>query len=363
VLAMQTLDQYNTPATGLGLKVEARPMLGQTELRIGGEWRRTSGETNEAFSFVAGSPTRLRSAGGASDIVGGFAEATRVAGQLTLTGGGRIDHWSLTGGFLNERRLDGSFVTNDRFADWRGWSTTGRVGLAYAVAPALTLSTAAYIGWRLPTLNELYRPFRVGAELTTANAALRPERSRGTEIAVRWRPAPGLAVAVTAFDVTLDDAIANVTLSGTTRQRQNLDKLHSRGVELDASLTRGDWRVAVSAAYADVMLQGSGASASLTGLKPASVAPFQASATLGWRGLSVTARYVSAQFDDDLNTRRLAPALTIDAVAELPVGRGVAIFARGENLTDAGVEAAISAGGVIERASPRTLWLGLRLSG
>ncbi len=358
----QTLDQYNTPATGLGLKIEARPRIGQTEFRLGTEWRRTSGETNEAFSYVAGAPTRLRSAGGASDIVGGFAEATRVAGPLTLTGGGRIDRWSLTDGHLTERRLDGTPVTDSRFATRRGWEATGRAGAAYAVSPAFHVSAAAYIGWRLPTLNELYRPFRVGAEVTNANAALAPERSRGVELAGHWRPLAGVALAVTVFDVTLDNAIANVTLSGTTRQRQNLDALRSRGLEADASFARGDWRLGASAAYADVSARGSGASASLTGLKPASVAPFQGSATLGWRGLSASARYVSAQFDDDLNSRRLAPALTVDAVADVPLGRGVSVQLRGENLFDARVEAAVSATGVVERASPRALWIGLRIS-
>ena len=362
--ATQTLDQYNTPATGLGLKIEARPLLGATELRLGGEWRRTTGETNEAFTYVAGAPTRLRVAGGASDILGGFAEATRVAGRLTLTGGGRLDWWSLSDGFLTERGIgSGGAVSDTRFANRSGWAATGRAGVALAVAPTLTLSAAAYIGWRLPTLNELYRPFRVGAEVTNANAALRPERSRGVEVAARWKPVPGATLAVTLFDVTLDDAIANVTLFGTTRQRQNLDALRSRGAEIDAALARGDWRVALSAAYADVSLRGSGATASLTGLKPASVAPFQSSATLGWRGLSATLRYVAAQFDDDLNRRRLAPALTLDVVADMPIARGVSAQLRAENLTDARVEAAVSATGIVERAGPRTIWIGVRFTG
>jgi vitamin B12 transporter len=355
-VATQTLDQYNTPATGLGLKLELRPAIGSTELRLGGEWRRTSGETNEAFSYVAAAPTRLRAAGGASDIIGGFAEAARVAGPLTLTGGGRVDRWSLTGGFLAERRLDGGVLSDTRFADRSGWAATGRVGVAWTVAPTLVLSAAGYIGWRLPTLNELYRPFRVGNEVTSANAALRPERSRGVEVALRWEPVRGGSIGVTLFDVTLDDAIANVTLSagasGTVRQRQNLALLRSRGIEAEARIASGDWRVALSAAYADARTG--------DGLRPASVAPFQASGTVGWRGLSATLRYVSAQYDDDLNTRRLAPALTVDAVADVPVGRGVRLVLRGENLTDTTIQAAVSATGVIERASPRTIWLGVR---
>ena len=38
--------------------------------------------------------------------------------------------------------------------------------------------------------------------------------------------------------------------------------------------------------------------------------------------------------------------------------RGLRLQLRGENLFDARVEAAISGSGVIERANPRTLWLG-----
>lgn len=363
-VATQTLDQYNTPATGLGLKLEGRPLWGGVEWRLGGEWRRTSGETNETFSYVAGVPTRLRFAGGDSDIVGGFVEATRVSGPLTLTGGGRIDWWALTGGFLTERRVGSAPLSDTRFPDRNGIAATGRLGAAYEVTPELTLRAAGYFGWRLPTLNELYRPFRVGAETTGANAALTPEKSRGVEAALAWKPGPGIRLSASIFAVRLDDPIVNVTLSssptGVIRERRNLDALDARGVELDANIRRGDWRLALSAAYTDVKLRASGLAAQLDGLKPSSVAPFLTSATLGWRGFSATARYVAAQFDDDQNTRRLAPAVTLDGVAELPVARGVTLRVRGENLFDARVEAAVSAAGVVERASPRTIWLGVR---
>ena len=48
-------------------------------------------------------------------------------------------------------------------------------------AVGLRLRSAAYLGWRLPTLNELFRPFRAGADATAANADLDPERLRGAE--------------------------------------------------------------------------------------------------------------------------------------------------------------------------------------
>ncbi len=351
-----TLDQFSTPATGTGLRAEYRPLTGPLELRLGTEWRRTEGTTNELFAFIAGAPTRIRSAGGTSDVVGGFLELTRQAGPLTLTARGQIDRWWLRDGRLSERAIAGGAEALTVFPARSGWEPTGRVGAAIDLAPTVTLRAAAYAGWRLPTLNELYRPFRVGIELTQANAALSPERSRGGEAGLSWRPVEGLTLDATAFAVRLDDAIANVTVSATptlvTRQRRNLARIDSRGVEFDARYRRGDWRLALSAAYADARTS--------DGLRPASVAPFQASGTLGWRGLSATLRYVSAQFDDDQNTRRLAPALTLDAVADIPLGNGLALRARVENAFDTRVEAARSAAGVLERASPRAVWLGVR---
>ena len=47
----------------------------------------------------------------------------------------------------------------------------------------------------------------------------------------------------------------------------------------------------------------------------------------------------------------------------MPLGRGLAFEARGENLTDEEVVAGISGAGIFERATPRTLWLGLRWRG
>ena len=51
------------------------------------------------------------------------------------------------------------------------------------MARGLSLRSAAYLGWRMPTLNELFRPFRVGPDATAANPLLDPERLRGAEAA------------------------------------------------------------------------------------------------------------------------------------------------------------------------------------
>ena len=59
-------------------------------------------------------------------------------------------------------------------------------------AEGLRLRAAAYSGLRLPTLNELYRPFVVFPVTTQANAALRNERLEGFEAGIDWQALDGL---------------------------------------------------------------------------------------------------------------------------------------------------------------------------
>ncbi len=378
--SIQTLDQFNIPSTGIGARFELRPPVGENiELRIGGDARRVSGTTREFFTFVSGAPTRGRIAGGESDTIGAFAETSATFGALTLTGGGRIDFYTIRDGRLLENTLGmGATLRSDRFATRRGNEPTARAGIAYALTPSLNLRSAAYLGWRLPTLNELYRPFRIGADATGANAALKTERVRGVEAGIGWQPLDGAKLSATLFTNRLEDAVANVTIArgpgvfpgvgfvsaaGVFRQRQNLNAIRSNGFEFDASVTAGDWRAQASYAYTDAVVRSSGIAVGLSGLRPAQVARHNASATLGWQGASLTARYVGPQFEDDQNLRRLRSAVTLDGALNLPLTRGLGLSLRAENITNTRIEAGVSAIGVIERASPRTFWFGLRWAG
>jgi outer membrane receptor protein involved in Fe transport len=57
----------------------------------------------------------------------------------------------------------------------------------------------------------------------------------------------------------------------------------------------------------------------------------------------------------------LKSATVIDASASWPITGRLQLVARGENLADKLVMAGIAGDGSVERATPRTLWLGLRL--
>jgi outer membrane receptor protein involved in Fe transport len=376
----RTSEQYNVPSTGLGARFEWRPELGPVQLRVGGDWRRTDGVTRERFAFVAGSGTRGRQAGGRTDTLGAFAEADWTRGPLTLVAGGRLDRWDISRGFLEERVFaTGALLTNLRFPDRGGWEPTGRVGLALRAAPGLTLRSAAYAGWRLPTLNELYRPFRAGTDATGPNPGLKPERLQGVEAGLDWSPAPRAKLSATLFANRLEDPIANVTLGfgpgtfpivgfvaagGAYRQRQNLNAIAAKGVELDARWTLGVFTLSGGWSWVDAKVRASGPAAPLEGLRPAQTPRSTFTSTLAWRGrASLTARYVSGQFEDDLNRQILPGALTFDAGARWPLTKRLAVEARAENIANKRVYAGITGDGIIERATPRTLWIGLRFGG
>ncbi|HEY0084817.1 MAG TPA: TonB-dependent receptor, partial [Allosphingosinicella sp.] len=294
-----------------------------------------------------------------------------------------IDRWWIEDGVLNERVLaTGQQLTDTRFDDRSGWEPTGRAGIAFRPARGLTLRSAAYRGWRLPTLNELYRPFRVGPDATAANASLSPERLKGIEAGAEWRPAKDLHVGATIFANRLTDAIANVTLGrgpgtfpgvgfvaagGEFRQRHNLEAIEAKGLELDAGIDLGRWSFTGGWSWVDAEVAASGAAAPLDGLRPAQTPRHTVSAGAAWASptgarASLAARYVASQFEDDLNTQRLRPALTFDAAFAWPLTKALAVELRAENLSNARVDTAVSSDGIVERATPRTLWIGLRLT-
>ena len=373
-------DQYRVPSYGWGGRAEIVPLSGPLELRLGADLRSVEGETREHSAFVAGSPTRGRIAGGGALTVGGFADATLTRDRLTANVSARLDHWRISDGHQLDSNLVAGPLTDTEFTDRSGWQPTGRAALAYAFGE-VTPRIAAYRGWRLATLNELYRPFRVGADATAANASLRPETLKGAEVGLDWRAAPAAKLSATLFTGRLDNAIANVTIAqgpgvfpgvgfvsaaGSYRRRENLDHIRSRGVEFGAETTRGPFDASFSYSLVDAKVRDRALGAALNGLRPAQVPRHQGSATIAYVGpkqlrLSLTARAVSRQYEDDLNQRALAGAVTFDGFAALPVSRRLTLALRGENLFDRRVETAVSGDGIVERALPRTLWLELRL--
>ena len=380
-IATRVSLQDSVPSHGLGASAELRPPMPRgIELRIGTDFRRSDGESRELFNYVAGQPTRRRRAGGNSWTNGAFAEASADLGALIMTAGARLDYWRVSDGHLLEKTIATGTVQRDDHYDSRsGWLPTARAGLGVAIGAGFSLRSAAYLGWRMPTLNELFRPFRAGLDATAANPELEPERLAGAEAGID-QARGNMRFSLTGFVNRLNDAIANVTLGqgpglfegvgfvaagGTYRQRQNVDAVNVRGIEASAEWTSGPWVLRAGASLTHARMQASGAAGFLDGLRPAQTPKFAATLAGVWqrdgKGVQVVLRRVGGQYEDDLNLRRLKAATTVDAYASWPLTKRLQVVARGENLTNALVMAGIANDGSVERATPRTLWIGLRL--
>jgi Outer membrane cobalamin receptor protein len=178
----------------------------------------------------------------------------------------------------------------------------------------------------MPTLNELFRPFRAGADATAANPLLEPERLAGAEAGLEYATGPW-RLSLTGFVNRLSHAIANVTLGqgpgtfpqvgfvaagGAFRERENVDAVKARGVEASAGWSRGPWAVSAALSLAHARMATSGAAAALDGSRPAQTPEFTGTLSASWqrggKGAEIVVRRVGPQFEDDLNTRALEGA-------------------------------------------------------
>jgi outer membrane receptor protein involved in Fe transport len=362
-----TLDQRRTPSTGIGGKFELRPpLLEGHDIRIGADYRRADGELQEeALNAVSGAVTERRRAGGATSNLGIFLEDDWQFGPLTVNGGLRADRSSITGGFFRAVSPTTGAVVRELVApDRADWSLSWRAGAKINASRRLDLRAAAYTGLRLPTLNELYRPFVVFPVTTQANADLANERLRGFEVGLDWQPVNEIVIAVTAFDNEVENAIANVTIAPNLRRRANLPAIEARGIEASVAAKFGRVSLDSALAWTDAAVRGEGPSADLDGLRPAQTPEFAATLTLSWQPapgwrIAGTLRHVSAQFEDDRQSDRLPPATTLDAFLAAPLWGRLSLTVRGENLTDEAIVTR-NQGGSIDLGVPRTVWLGLR---
>jgi outer membrane cobalamin receptor len=360
-----TLDQRNTPATGIGGKIEVRPPTGENNvLRIGADTRVTSADMYEnALNATTGVTTARRAAFGRQMTTGFYIEDDLTLGDLVVTAGARADRWSITDGRFTERNGAGTVVIDNIYADRDKWEASFRGGLLWHAAEGIDLRAAGYTSFRMPTLNELYRSFAVFPVTTRANAQLDPERLRGAEVGVDLSPIPGLRLSATAFYNRLANAVANVTIGTNLRQRENVDAIVAKGVELSGSARVGPFDLDASYAYNDSTVEASGAALALDGLRPAQSPTHMASATLAWTGprnirLASTVRYAGPQYEDDLQTDVLPGVATVDGYVRLPLSKRFALVGRVENALDATILTR-KVGNSIDLGTPRTFWIGI----
>jgi outer membrane receptor protein involved in Fe transport len=337
-----TRDQF-VPVQQIGLSGQWSRTAGTRQTLLAGiDSRWVEGESAE-LAFTAGpSATSFLRNGGRQQTVGIFGEdIVRLTSRMLVTLSGRVDRWNNADGFSSTQPLiAGGTPASTQFQDRDEVAFSPRVSTVIRASERVTLHATVYRSFRAPTLNELYRSFRVGSVLTLANPLLTAEHLTGGETGVGLRLSERVNLRSTFFWNVIDGPVANVTQSVTpqliTRQRGNLGSTGSRGIEIEteARLT-SSFMVSGGYQFADAtVLEANGPSQDkLLPQVPRHEFTFQALyATAKFPTIALQGRYQSEQFDDDLNLLRLEPFFTMDAFVSKHLNPRLEIFAGGENL-------------------------------
>jgi outer membrane receptor protein involved in Fe transport len=338
------IRDQRVPAQDTGFSAQWSRALGPRNTLVAGlVGREVRGASDEAV-IGSGITTSTVGAGGRERTASVFVEdLLRLRDRVHLTLGARLDDWRRYRALSTATPVSrpGPPVVTE-FKDERQSSFNPRATLLLNATRRLDLSLAGYRSFRGPTLNELYRSFRVGDTVTRANASLRAERLYGGEIGARWRD-PGLTLSGTAFWTETRDPVANVTLSVTptliTRERRNLGRTRARGLELDAEVRLGDgFRLSGGYAFTDGVVSSFPPSPDLEGKLLPQLPRHQASLRLRYERkriwASASVRAVGEQFEDDRNQLALASFVVFDVTSGLRVSRSAEAFAAIENLFD-----------------------------
>jgi outer membrane receptor protein involved in Fe transport len=352
-------------------------------LTAGGEGRDVSGTNLEDFRLVAGTLASRREAGGDQRLFGVFLQDTvsfRDRWQLQI--GARGDRWEATDGLRLETIIATGAVTRvEHPGDREETEWSPRLAVLWKPRQGVGLKASIYEAFRAPSINELYRPFRVRNDITEANAALAPETLTGAELGVDFRGRRA-SLGLNAFWNEVDDPIANVTVGaggaavapcgfvpagGVCRQRQNLERTEINGAEIELVLRpTPHWRFVTSYLYSDAEILDAPQQRELEGNRLAQVPESQGSMTLEWNdpslfSIGVMGRFVDEQFEDDLNSLELGSSVVVDVAIHVPVGERFNFFAGVENVFDEEIESGLTADGLLTVGTPLIVHGGVRL--
>ncbi len=370
-------DQVKTPATGDGFNAALRHQNGMREWEIGVDARDTSGESREFYRYMAGMATRYRVSGGDTSLAGVYGEGSQGIGRWLLSAAARADVWQATNGHRIEIDTATQGVTLSLApADQRRTMVSARAGAAYSANEQTTLRLAAYNGFRPPTLNELYRPFRVGNDVTESNAELRPETLEGAEAGVRVGNAQSF-IDADIFANMLKDPITNVTIGvgpatfptagfiaagGSLRMRENIGEIRATGLEM-----RGRYAVSghltVSSSLTLTHARVANAAAALNGKRPAEAPEHSASIGVDWTvaraRVHADVAFEGETFDDDLNILPLKASRNLSLDIDYPLTDRLSVSVAVDNALDDAIPVTHAGDGTLGYDTGRRVYIGL----
>ena len=363
----ETLNRVQrVPAQNVGFSVNASAVAFENQtIVIGFETREVRGASDEIGLFN-NRITSFSGAGGRERTVGFFVQDfARLGSRFVLAASARFDSWKNFAASSATRTL----ATNQRsfvnFTDRDESAFSPQVSLLFQATKDFSFFALGSKSFRAPTLNELYRGFRVGNVVTLSNENLRAERALNFESGASFNR-NNFYLRGNLFWTRVSQPVSNVTLSVTpgliTRQRQNVGETRARGLEIEADTRIRAFNFSIGYLLADSRVAEFPANRSLENSLVPQVArhqfTFQTRYARGDWSLALQGRASSQQFDDDLNLFRLEPYFQLDAFAAKRFRENLQIFVGVENVFNS--RYSIGRTPIRTVSSPLNLRVGLR---
>jgi outer membrane receptor protein involved in Fe transport len=338
-------DVQNVPVQQMGLIGQwSKQIASRFTMLAGLDGTYVQGVSLET-TYSTGKPTADLRNGGTQESLGAFLEGiVQITPLWSVTLAAREDLWSNYDGSSVRIPVHGAPTMTD-FPSRGQNAFDPRVTTSYRVSDHMVLYASGYRAFRAPTLNELYRSFRVGNVVTDANAFLRAERFSGGEAGARTTMLNNrVSIRGSVFGGIVNNPVENVTLSSTptliTRMRQNLGETQSIGFQLGTDI-RFTNRITLNAGYQftnSIVASYPGHPAlvgNLIPLVPKSIFTFQGTWLAPQRfTVAIQGLAQSNEFDDDQNLFPLGAAFVLSASVSHPLPKGFDVFFQGENLTN-----------------------------
>lgn len=327
------------PSNDAGGSAQISVVFGGHTLLGGGEVRRVTGASDELAIGSGISTTATGSGGRQRNSAAFIQDIYKFGGRGILVGSLRYQHFANSRGLSVTRLLASGTTATTAFADRDESAFVPNLAVQVNISEHLAVFAAASRNFRSPTLNELYRAFRVGSVITLADASLRAERSTNLESGIRLAGAR-FSLRANAFRTRVEDTISNVTISVVpgliTRQRQNAGETAAAGAEVEGEFRIGKLSLSGGYLYVRSSVTSFPTNPMLVGLLVPQVARHQVNMQVRYVAekwnVSLLTRGSGEQFDDDLNTLRLEPFFQADIFASRKLSQNFTAYFGVENV-------------------------------
>lgn len=375
----RVLDQFEIRGKGTGGSVIGGWRMPNDWHLLGGiDARLLEGITHEDFGFGL---SNRRIAGGEQSFYGVFAKAGVVAQSHAIEVAARLDRWAARDGSRRETVLStGQVLVQEHFDNRSGYQPSASIRASWHPAARWSVQGALSHAFRFPTVNELYRPYRVGSDVFVANADLDPEVFSTAEGSVEHQFAEGWTIGIGIFHTWIREAVANVFIAdgplespggfvpagGTYNRRENVDRARVFGVPIRLEGRLSD-RLSgrIDFLWTEARFHRSTVQPGLENRRFPQSPDYRWGANLEYIlrehwVLDLGAEGSGRQFDDPLNTRRLSAYTRWQIGLRWQAREQVGVQLRFDNVRDETVVTGVSGDGIRSVAPGRSISLSVR---